>query len=92
MIRIKPEQDVTKRKAGVFRVYHLFQSTDFHIILSVCVCVCIVDVSVSPIYFCGGSAFWMILFDKLQEHIIYIYVSMIILHCRCFLHCWKCVT
>ncbi len=24
MIRIKPEQDVTKRKAGVFRVYHLF--------------------------------------------------------------------
>ncbi len=38
MIRIKPEQDVTKRKAGVFSVYHLFQSTDFHIILSVCVC------------------------------------------------------
>ncbi len=36
MIRIKPEQDVTKRKVGVFRVYHLFQSSVFHI--SVCVC------------------------------------------------------
>ncbi len=31
----------------------------------VCVCVRIVNVSVSPIYFCGGSAFWIILFDKL---------------------------
>ncbi len=62
MIKIKPEQDVTKRKVGVFRVYHLFQSSVFNIILSVCVCVC---VSVSPIYFCGGSAFWIILFDKL---------------------------
>ncbi len=41
MIRIKPEQDVTNRKAGVFRVYHLFQSSVFHIILSVCVCVCV---------------------------------------------------
>ncbi len=26
MIRLKPEQDDTKRKAGVFRVYHLFKS------------------------------------------------------------------
>ncbi len=41
MIRIKPEQNVTKRKAGIFRVYHLFQSSVFHIILSVCVCVCV---------------------------------------------------
>jgi len=32
MIRIKPDQDVTKRKVGVFRVYHLFQTTVFHII------------------------------------------------------------
>ncbi len=39
MIRIKPEQDVTKRKAGVFRVYHLFQSTVFPYNLCVCVCV-----------------------------------------------------
>ncbi len=38
MISIKPEQDVTKRKAWVFKVYHLFQSSVFHIILSVCVC------------------------------------------------------
>ncbi len=41
MIRIKPEQDVTKRKAGVFRVNNLFHSSVFHIILSVCVCVCV---------------------------------------------------
>ncbi len=41
MIRIKPEQNVTKRKAGIFRVHHLFQSSVFHIILSVCVCVCV---------------------------------------------------
>ncbi len=40
MIRIKPEQNVTKRKAGIFRVHHLFKSSVFHIILSVCVCVC----------------------------------------------------
>ncbi len=62
MIRIKPEQDDTKRKAGVFRVYNLFQSS---VSYKVCVCACIVDVLVSPIYFCGGSAFWIILFDKL---------------------------
>ncbi len=73
MIRIKPDQDVTKRKVGIFRVYNLFQSSVSHIILSVCVCacvhlcvcvharvrgyVCIVNLSVSPIYFCSGSAF-----------------------------------
>ncbi len=48
MIRIKPEQDDTKRKAGVFRVYNLFQSS---VSYKVCVCACIVDVLVSPIYF-----------------------------------------
>ncbi len=41
MIRIKPEQDVTKRKAGVFRVYNLFKSSAFHISLNVCVFVCV---------------------------------------------------
>ncbi len=47
MIRIKPDQDVTKRKVGIFRVYNLFQSSVSHIILSVCVrayvhlCVCV---------------------------------------------------
>ncbi len=38
MIRTKPEQDVTKRKVGVY----LFQSSVFHLILSMCAC--IVDV------------------------------------------------
>ncbi len=74
MIRIKPEQDVTNIKVGVFRVYHLFKSDIFHIILSECVCVracvrvcactCIVDVMVSPIYFCIGFAVWIILFEE----------------------------
>ncbi len=30
----------------------------------VCVSVCIVDVSVSPVYFCGGFSFWIILFEE----------------------------
>ncbi len=72
MIRIKPEQDVTKRKIGVFRVFNFFKSYFFHIILSVCVCVCacIVDVSGSPIY-CCGSAFWIILFDIIRKQFLW---------------------
>ncbi len=52
MIRIKPEQDVTKRKAGVLGVYfkHLF-SYNFHIIL-VCVCVCVCVFNIQYVPFC----------------------------------------
>ncbi len=37
MVRIKPKQDVTKRKAGVFRVYHNYNFK----CVCVCVCVCV---------------------------------------------------
>ncbi len=38
MVRIKPKQDVTKRKAGVFRVYHNYNFKCVCVCVYVCVC------------------------------------------------------
>ncbi len=63
MIRIKPEQDVTKRKAGVFRFYHLFQSSVFHIILSVH-------------SLCGGSTFLLFYLTNYKRAVIFCIVCV----------------